>query len=139
MPRAGGRCARVVSLQPRSPLCRTTGARAVRRRGPRAGVDFLMTMVFRRHTLSIAARLTMLALSTALPLVALGGFGILRAVDDQRAQIQRDVRERVENLLVDVDLQISAIQAELQVLAVSHSLQRGDLRTFDRQDRKSVV
>jgi hypothetical protein len=30
-----------------------------------------MTIRFRRHTLSIAARLTMLALSTALPLVAL--------------------------------------------------------------------
>ena len=78
-----------------------------------------MTILFRRHTLSIAARLTMLALSTALPLVALAGFFILRAVDDQRAQIQRDVRERVENLLADVDRQISAIQAELQVLAVS--------------------
>jgi hypothetical protein len=42
-----------------------------------------MTTLFRRHTLNIAARLTMLALSTALPLVVLAGFVILRAVDDQ--------------------------------------------------------
>ena len=80
----------------------------------------------------------MLALSTALPLVALAGFFILRAVDDQRAQIQRDVRERVENLLADVDRQISAIQAELQVLAVSPSLQDVDLRAFDRQMRAAL-
>ena len=38
----------------------------------------------------------MLALVTALPLVALASFAILRTVDDQRAQIQRDVKERVE-------------------------------------------
>jgi hypothetical protein len=97
-----------------------------------------MTIVFRHHTRSIAARLTMLALLTALPLVALAGFGILRAVDDQRAQIQRDVRERLENLLTDVDRQISEIQAELQVLAVSPSLEDGDLRTFDRQMREAL-
>ena len=97
-----------------------------------------MTIVFRRHSLSIAARLTMLALSTALPLVALAGFGILRAVDDQRTQIQRDVRERVENLVADVDRQISGIQVELQVLAVLPSLQDGDLPTFDRQMREAL-
>ena len=97
-----------------------------------------MTILFRRHTLSITARLTMLALSTALPLVALAGFGILRAVNDRRAQIQRDVRERVENLVADVDRQIIAIQAELQVLAVSPSLQDGDLPTFDRQMREAL-
>ncbi|HEY2526646.1 MAG TPA: response regulator [Xanthobacteraceae bacterium] len=97
-----------------------------------------MTIVFRRHTLSIAVRLTMLALSTALPLIALAGFGILHVVDDQRAQIQRDVRERVEILLADVDRQVSEIQVELQVLAVSHSLQDGDLRTFDRHMRDAL-
>ena len=107
-------------------------------REPRVWGTLLMTILFRRHTLSVAARLTMLALSTALPLVALAGFVILRAVDDQRAQIQRDVRERVENLLTDVDRQISAIQAELQVLAVSPSLQDDDLRDFDRQMRAAL-
>ena len=81
----------------------------------------------------------MLALSTALPLVALAGFVILRAVDDQRAQIQRDVRARIENLLANVDRQISAIQAELQVLAVAPSLQDGDLPAFDRQMRAALT
>ena len=97
-----------------------------------------MQIFLRRHTLGIQARLTMLALVTALPLVALASFAILRTVDDQRAQIQGDVRGRVENLLADVDRQISAIQAELQVLAVSPSLQTGDLRAFDRQMRTAL-
>jgi septal ring factor EnvC (AmiA/AmiB activator) len=96
----------------------------------------LVKKFLRRHTLGVQARLTMLALVTALPLVALASFAILRAVDDQRAQMQRDVRERVENLLADVDRQISAIRAELQVLATSPSLQAGDLLAFDRQCAK---
>ena len=96
-------------------------------------------MFLRRHSLGIQARLTMLALVTALPLVALASFAILRTVDDQRAQIQRDVSERVDGLLADVDRQISAIQAELQVLAVSPSLQTGDLRAFDHQMRAALT
>ena len=97
-----------------------------------------MKEFLRRHTLGVQARLTMLALVTALPLVALASFAILRGVDDQRAQMQRDVRERVENLLTDVDRQISAIQAELQVLATSPNLQAGDFLPFDRQMRDAL-
>src|SRR6266446_5379956 len=94
--------------------------------------------IWRRHTLGIQARLTLLALVTALPLVVLASFAILRTVDDQRAQLQRDVRERVENLLSDVDRQISAIQAELRVLAVSPSLRADDFLAFDRQMREAL-
>jgi signal transduction histidine kinase/CheY-like chemotaxis protein len=97
-----------------------------------------MKIFLRRHTLGIQARLTMLALVTALPLAALASFSILRTVDDQRALMQRDVRERVEGLLTDVDRQISAIQAELQVLAISPSLQAGDFLAFDRQMREAL-
>jgi signal transduction histidine kinase/ActR/RegA family two-component response regulator len=88
--------------------------------------------------LGIQARLTLLTLVTVLPLVALASFAILRAVDAQRAQIQRDVGERVDNLLADVDRQISAIQAGLQVLAVSPSLKAGDFRAFDAQMRAAL-
>jgi signal transduction histidine kinase/CheY-like chemotaxis protein len=97
-----------------------------------------MTEFLRRHTLGIQARLAMLALATALPLVALVSFAILRTVEDQRTQMQRDVRERVEKLIADVDRQISSIQAELQVLAVSPSLQAGDFQAFDRQMRDAL-
>ena len=48
-----------------------------------------MKIFVRRHSLGIPARLTMLALVTALPLVAVASFAILRTVDDQRAQIQQ--------------------------------------------------
>jgi hypothetical protein len=59
-------------------------------------------------------------------------------VDDQRTQIKQDVEHQVENLLWDVDRQIGAIQAELQVLAVSPSLQDGDFAAFDRQMRATL-
>jgi signal transduction histidine kinase/ActR/RegA family two-component response regulator len=97
-------------------------------------------MIFaRRRTLGIQARLTLLTLVTALPLVALASFAILRTVDDQRAQIQRDVRDRVEGMRADVDRQISAIQAELQVLAISPSLQTGDFLAFDHEMRAALT
>jgi len=44
----------------------------------------------------------------------------------------------VENLLSDVDRQISAIQAELRVLAVSPSLRADDFLAFDRQMREAL-
>ena len=86
-----------------------------------------MKIFLRRHSLGIPARLTMPAVVTALPLVAVGSFAILRTVDDQRAQIQNDVKQMVESFLADVDREISAIWAELQVLATSPSLQSGNL------------
>ena len=98
-----------------------------------------VTKSFRRHhALGIQAQLTTLALVTALPLVALVSFTILRTVDGQRTQMQRDVIERVDGLLADVDRQISAIQGELQVLAVSPSLQTGDMHAFYHQMRAAL-
>jgi hypothetical protein len=80
----------------------------------------------------------MLALVTALPLVAIASFAILRTVDDQRTQIQSDVQQMVESFLADVDREISAIQAELQALATSPSLQTRDFRAFDQQMRAAL-
>ena len=97
-----------------------------------------MKILLRGHSLGIPARLTMLALVTALPLVAVGSFAILRTVDDQRAQIQSDVKQMVESFLADVDREISAIWAELQVLATSPSLQSGNFREFDQQMRAAL-
>ncbi len=97
-----------------------------------------MRVLLRRHSLGIQARLTMLALVTALPLIALASFAILRTVDDQRALMQTDVKRMVESFLADVDRQISAIQAELQVLALSPSLQAGDFSAFDKQMRAAL-
>src|SRR5690348_1514194 len=97
-----------------------------------------MRLFVRHRSFGIQARLTMLAVATALPLVALASLAILRTVDDQRAQIKQDVKHRVENLLWDLDRQISAIQAELQVLAASPSLQDDDFRAFDRQMREAL-
>ena len=97
-----------------------------------------MRLFVRRRSFGIQARLTMLAVATALPLVALASFATLRMVDDQRLQIQQDVQQKVEDLLADVDRQISAIQGELQVLAVSPSLREGDFSAFDQQMRAAL-
>src|SRR6516225_1209062 len=97
-----------------------------------------MTMFQRGHSLGIPARLTMLALVTALPLVAVGSFAFLRSVDDQRAQMQSDVKQMVESFGADVDREISAIWAELQVLATSPSLQSGNFQEFDQQMRAAL-
>ena len=97
-----------------------------------------MKILLRGHSLGIPARLTMLALVTALPLVAVGSFAILRTVDNQRVQIQNDVRQMVESFLADVDREISAIWSELQVLATSPSLQSGNFREFDQQMRAAL-
>src|SRR5258708_8795804 len=97
-----------------------------------------MKILLRGHSLGIPARLTMLALVTAVPLVAVGSFAILRSVDDERAQIQSDVKQMVESFGADVDREISAIWAELQVLATSPSLQSGNFREFDQQMRAAL-
>ena len=80
-----------------------------------------MKALWERLTLGIHARLVILVLATVLPLVGLASFAMIRTVDNERVRIQRDVGERVENLLAAVDRQIASIQAELQVLAVSPS------------------
>ena len=89
--------------------------------------------ILRRHTLSIHTRLTMLTLATVLPLVAVGGFALIRTVDDQKLQVEQDVGRTVDGLLGDIDRQIIAIEAELQVLAVSPSLQSENLYPFYQQ------
>ena len=97
-----------------------------------------MKALWERLTLGIQARLVILILATVLPLVGLASFAMIRTVDGERARIQRDVGDRVENLLAAVDRQIASIQAELQVLAVSPSLQSGDFAAFDRQMREAL-
>src|SRR6266571_4895864 len=83
-----------------------------------------------RASLGIQARLVILTLATVLPLVVLAGFAVLRTVDDQRQQIERDVRERVASLLAAVDREISNVQSSLRILGRSPSLQAGDLKAF---------
>src|SRR5215472_10861590 len=89
--------------------------------------------ILHRHTLSIRTRLMMLTLATVLPLVAVGGFAMMRTVDDQTVQVEQGVGRTVEGLLGDIDRQIIATEAELQVLSVSPSLQSEDLYPFYQQ------
>jgi PAS domain S-box-containing protein len=93
----------------------------------------ILKTILRRPTLGIQARLVVLVLVTVLPLVGLASLAMIRTVEDERKQIERDVEERVAGLLADLDRQITGIQAELQVLAVSPSLLDGDFAAFYRQ------
>src|SRR5271167_3114849 len=87
----------------------------------------------RRQAPSIHSRLMMLTVVTVLPLVAVGGFAIIRTVDDQKVQVEQAIGRTVDGLLGDIDRQIIAIEVELQVLAVSPSLQSEDLYPFYQQ------
>src|SRR6516162_464087 len=89
--------------------------------------------ILRRAALSIPSRLMMLTEATVLPLVAGGGFAVIRTVDDQKVQVEQAVGSTVDGLLGDIDRQIIAIEVELQVLAVSPSLQSENLYPFYQQ------
>jgi signal transduction histidine kinase len=89
--------------------------------------------MLRRRPLGIRSRLMMLTAATVLPLVTVGGFAIMRTVDDQKVQVEQAVGRTVDGLLGDIDRQITAIEAELQALAVSPSLQSEDLYPFYQQ------
>jgi len=89
--------------------------------------------ILSRRALSIHTRLTILTLATVLPLVAVGGFAVIRTVDDQKVRVEQDVAKTLDGLLGDIDRQIIEIEAELQVLAVSPSLQSEDLYSFYQQ------
>ena len=51
-----------------------------------------MTLFVRRRSFGIQARLTMVAVATALPLVALASFAVLRTVDDRMLQLLPEAR-----------------------------------------------
>ena len=90
------------------------------------------------RSLGVRARLVILTLATMLPLVALAGFSILRAVDSERMQVRRTVVHSTEALLAAVDYEISSAQSELRILALSPSLQTGDLEAFDKYMRTAL-
>jgi signal transduction histidine kinase len=93
-----------------------------------------------RHyrTLGIQARLMMLASVTALPLVVLAGVAAISVIDAQRLRLKNEVAGKVNDLVNDIDWQISTIQVELKVLAKLPSIQSGDLAAFDRQLRAAI-
>src|SRR5271166_5991802 len=88
-------------------------------------------------SLGIQARLVISTLAIVLPVFALAGFAILRTADDQRQQIERDVRERAASLLGAVDREFGNVQITLKILAGSPSLQAGDLEAFANQLRQA--
>jgi PAS domain S-box-containing protein len=90
------------------------------------------------RSLGIQARLSILVLVTVLPLVALSSFAIFRAVDYERERLQREVRGLAEQLLTDLDRQITGIEASLQLLGTSPALQSEDLAAIHRQLRDAV-
>jgi len=62
----------------------------------------------------------------------------VRSTNHERSRIERDVKERVENLLTDVDREIASVELSLKILASSPSLQQGDLESFGSQIREAL-
>ena len=80
-----------------------------------------------------------LILVTVLPLIALSTFAILRTVNDERSQIERDVRERAENLLADVNREIRSVQVSLEILASSPTFSTATWKPLGtRSERRST-
>ena len=97
-----------------------------------------MNLFWRRHSLSIQTRLVILILAAVLPAVGLASLGVVRIVDGERGQAERDVKERVEVLLSAVDREIGGVQVSLEMLASSPNLQRGDLEAFASQIQEAL-
>jgi len=97
-----------------------------------------MRLFPQQHSLSLRARLVILLLVTVLPLVGVASFGIVRILDGERGQIERDVKERVEILCGAVDREIGNVQVSLQILASSPNLVQGDMEAFASQIREAL-
>jgi PAS domain S-box-containing protein len=97
-----------------------------------------MNIFRRRRTLGIRARLVILILVTVLPLVGLSSFAIVRIVDRERSQVERDIRERVQILLANVDREIERVQVSLLILASSPNLAQGDPEAFASQIKEAL-
>jgi PAS domain S-box-containing protein len=97
-----------------------------------------MNIFGRRRTLGIRARLVILILVTVLPLAGLSSFAIVRIVDRERSQIERDIRERVQILLANLDREIERVQVSLLILASSPSLAQGDFEGFASQIKEAL-
>jgi hypothetical protein len=97
-----------------------------------------MNLFWWRYSLSIQARLVILILAAVLPAVGLASIGVVRIVNGERGQAERDVKERVEVLLSAVDREIGGVQVSLEMLASSPNLRRGDLEAFASQIQEAL-
>ena len=82
------------------------------------------------HSLSIRARLILLALASSLPLAGFAGLMAYRLIDRQYEATQSGVIERVRLLSNAVDQTLYDIESNLRILATSPTLEARDLAAF---------
>lgn len=87
---------------------------------------------------TIRGRLTLLAVTVALPAVILAVLLAINAYEDQRAVIARQLVETSRALSLALDRQLGQAEATLQALATSPDLESGNLKRFYQQARAAV-
>jgi two-component system sensor kinase FixL len=83
----------------------------------------------------LARHLVALCLALILPIIVLGGMLAWSYAEAERARLEHDALEIAHEVVAATDRELSDLIATTKVLAVSRSLQRGDLDTFDAQAR----
>ncbi len=84
----------------------------------------------------LAWHLVVLCLALILPIIALGSMLAWSYAAAERARIERNALENAHEVIADADREFANLIAISKVLALSRSLQEGDLDAFDAQARR---
>ncbi len=88
-----------------------------------------------RHAKPLARHLIALCLALVLPVIVLGGLLAWSYAEGERARLEQDALGIAHEIVAATDRELSDLIATTKVLALSRSLQRGDLDAFDAQAR----
>jgi signal transduction histidine kinase len=93
-------------------------------------VTLMRLLALGRRPRSIRFWLGWLVIACLLPALLAGGFLVVESYQRERATIEREVVATTRALMQAIDADFSAVQAGVQVLALSPHLQAGDLHAF---------
>ena len=91
-----------------------------------------------RSKYSLRSHLIALSLAALLPMTALAGVLLIRAAENERAQLEQRLIQVAEGLAGDLDRELSNLVTVLTTLATSPALQVDDLATFHAQAAAAV-
>src|SRR5712692_7592494 len=90
----------------------------------------------RRMRLRIRSHLILLVLATTVPLILFASMVIVLLAQQQRASVEREMRETAHTLALALDRELHASITALEALASSDYLDHGDLKRFYEQAQR---
>src|SRR5712692_6731864 len=90
----------------------------------------------RRMRLRIRSHLILLVLATTVPLILFASIVIVLLAQQQRASVEREMRETAHTLALALDRELHASITALEALASSDYLDHGDLKRFYEQAQR---